>query len=70
MDLTMPRLDGRSAAKEILATDPGARIILTSGFPASSSEQTPLDSHLSGFIQKPYEMVDLLAELRRVIRSR
>ncbi|HJW73430.1 MAG TPA: transporter substrate-binding domain-containing protein [Geothrix sp.] len=67
MDLTMPRKDGRAAAEEILAFDPAARIILTSGFPVDVEIRRTVDQRLAGFIQKPYEMAGLLAEVRKIL---
>ncbi len=69
MDLTMPRMDGRSAARVILAADPGVRIILTSGFPVDSDIPTPTDAQLAGFLRKPYQLKDLLAALQRALES-
>ncbi|GLH72107.1 hypothetical protein GETHLI_06090 [Geothrix limicola] len=58
MDLTMPKMDGRTAAAEILSFDPKARIVLTSGFQILSAEHAP--GGLAGFLQKPFQMEDLL----------
>jgi PAS domain S-box-containing protein len=69
MDLTMPRMDGRVAAREILAMDPKARILLTSGFPLDGDAQGIGPHALGGFIQKPYQLPDLLAALRRLMES-
>jgi PAS domain S-box-containing protein len=69
MDLTMPRMDGRTAATEILAFDPGARIILTSGFPADADGPSTGDHRLAGFLQKPYDMARLRAEFHRVLNQ-
>ncbi|HJV48743.1 MAG TPA: transporter substrate-binding domain-containing protein [Geothrix sp.] len=65
MDLTMPKMDGRTAAAEILAFDPKARIILTSGFQILSAEHGPTSGGLAGFLQKPFQMEDLLEILHR-----
>jgi len=69
MDLTMPRMDGRSAARVILAADPRVRIILTSGFPVDSDVPAPMDAQLAGFLRKPYQLKDLLAALQRALES-
>jgi len=67
MDQTMPRMDGRTAAREILALDPGAKIILTSGFPMGPDIRMPASGGLAAFLPKPYQREDLLAALQRVI---
>ncbi|HJW31879.1 MAG TPA: transporter substrate-binding domain-containing protein [Holophagaceae bacterium] len=63
MDQTMPRQDGRSAAKEILAFDPRARIVLTSGF----SLEGPGTEAFAGILPKPYSRAALLAALRQAM---
>ncbi|HEX9011287.1 MAG TPA: transporter substrate-binding domain-containing protein [Holophagaceae bacterium] len=67
MDLTMPRMDGRSAAQAILAVDPRVRILLTSGFPADSEPRLAAGAELAGFLPKPYQSKDLLAALQRAL---
>lgn len=69
MDQTMPKMDGRSAAKEILAFDPQARIILTSGFPMGPDIRSTAGATLAGFLPKPYQREALLAALQRALGS-
>ena len=63
MDQTMPRQDGRSAAQEILAADPRARIVLTSGFSLEGSAS----EGFAGFLPKPYSREALLTALRQAM---
>jgi CheY-like chemotaxis protein len=70
MDLTMPRMDGRTAALEIMAFDPRARVVLTSGFPVNVGTQGAPAEGLAGFIPKPYRMKDLVAALQRAREGR
>jgi PAS domain S-box-containing protein len=65
LDLTMPVMDGRECLRQILATDPGARVIIASGFSADSTVHEVLAEGAIDYVQKPYD-IDVLA---RVVRS-
>ncbi len=67
LDLTMPGLGGVEALKMIREVDPGARVILSSGY-----DERDTIAHLDRqqgveFLQKPYRARTLLAKLRTVL---
>ncbi len=62
MDVTMPRMDGREAFREVRKLRADARVILSSGYHEESVEGLRHEG-LADFIQKPYQ----LSELRRVL---
>lgn len=66
MDLTMPNMDGISAMEEIYKIDPVARVILASGFTEDELSGRITGQPPAGFIRKPYNMMSLVNELRRV----
>lgn len=67
MDLTMPHIDGEEAFRQIRAMDPGAHVLLMSGF----NEQEAIDRFtgkgLAGFLQKPFRTEQLRAKLRQLL---
>ena len=63
MDLTMPRLDGRSAFLEMHRLDPGVPVVLSSGYDQTDSLATLGPEAPAGFIQKPYRLEELKAAL-------
>ncbi|MCK6549966.1 response regulator [Myxococcota bacterium] len=67
MDLVMPHLNGTDAARQILALDPSARIIAVSGLSQPSVMNEVQRSGILGFLTKPVELTDLLAEVRDVM---
>jgi PAS domain S-box-containing protein len=66
MDLTMPHMDGLTAMAEIYRIRPDIKVILSSGFSKEELSERFTDNAPSGFIQKPYSISILEAELRRV----
>ena len=59
MDLTMPRMNGERAFREMRRLRPGIRVLLTSGY--NESEATSLrEAGIVGFLQKPFELEELL----------
>jgi PAS domain S-box-containing protein len=69
MDLTVPGgMGGRETAKKILALDPRARLIVSSGY-----SNDPIMAHYEeygfcGAMVKPYRINELMEALRRVVR--
>ena len=70
LDLTMPRMDGEEAFREIRRIRPDVRVILTSGYNEQQTIRRFVGEGLAGFIQKPFKLIDLSTMLRQVLRSR
>jgi CheY-like chemotaxis protein len=69
LDLTMPRLDGLQAFKEIRRLRPQVPVILTSGYTEQEAITRFDGLGLTGFLQKPFSWQDLLVALRRGLPS-
>ena len=67
MDVSMPGMGGRKCTESILALEPSARIIIASGHPLDESWGGILSSRSVTFLCKPYDLKDLLDEVRRVM---
>ncbi|MBU5638767.1 response regulator [Geomonas sp. Red69] len=66
MDLSMPQMDGMTAAEHLRSIRPDVRIVLSSGFSAAE-EARRLSGHQGAqFIQKPYDLVSLKKVLGQV----
>ena len=59
MDIVMPNMGGREAFEQIIAMDPDARVIFTSGFCRDENIAPLLQHGAMGFIQKPYRKIEL-----------
>jgi CheY-like chemotaxis protein len=67
LDLTMPRLDGAAVFRELRRIRPDVKVILSSGYNQQDVTQRFAGKGLNGFVQKPYQLLTLEAEIRRVL---
>lgn len=69
LDLTMPRMDGREALREIRRVRPDVPIILSSGY-SDQELLTDLAAHERLlFLQKPYQLKNLKETLQNLLRQ-
>jgi len=66
MDLTMPRMDGEEAFREMRRIKRDVRVILSSGYNEQEVSQKFVGKGLAGFIQKPFQLKDLREALSRI----
>jgi two-component system, cell cycle sensor histidine kinase and response regulator CckA len=68
LDLTMPRLSGKDTYQRLVAIDPDATVLFSSGYSAEDISDLDTSARL---LSKPYRPNDLLAAVRRSLnRSR
>ena len=67
MDLAMPNLSGRAAAKAIRLLRPDAKILFASGYTDAAQIESLSDENFHHFLAKPYSMFDLQAAVRRAL---
>jgi two-component system, cell cycle sensor histidine kinase and response regulator CckA len=67
MDLTMPRLDGEETFRELRRIEPQVRVLLMSGYNEQDAIARFVGKGLAGFIQKPFSIEDLKANLRSIL---
>jgi len=69
LDLTMPRMGGLEARRQIRAMRPDVRVLLSSGYGAQEASERLGEDTLGPFLEKPYRMHDLRDQLRRLIEG-
>jgi len=67
LDMTMPRMGGEEAFKEMRRIDPGVPVILSSGYNEQDAVNRFTGRGLAGFIQKPYRVRALAQKVREAI---
>jgi two-component system cell cycle sensor histidine kinase/response regulator CckA len=67
LDMTMPRMDGITALREMKRRRPDARVILCSGFGEQDAAERSSVEGAAGFIQKPYGLEQLKTAILAVL---
>jgi len=67
LDMTMPEMDGPETYRAIRGIGSDVPVVLTSGYEEDDARRRFGESNLAGFIQKPFQVEDLLNVVRRAI---
>jgi CheY-like chemotaxis protein len=63
----MPVMGGYDTLVELKKVNPGVKAIVTSGYALDDDVRRILDLGAVGFVQKPFRMPDLLAEISKAL---
>jgi PAS domain S-box-containing protein len=67
LDMTMPRMGGEDAFRELRRANPDVRVVLSSGYNEQETVNRFLGKGLAGFIQKPYRTKTLVEKIREAL---
>jgi PAS domain S-box-containing protein len=67
LDMIMPEMSGRATYEELKKINPAARVLLVSGYSLNKQVEELLDLGCNGFIQKPFDIIELSQKLREVL---
>ena len=67
LDLSMPGMSGMETLAQLNAIDPAVRVVLSSGYNQRDIAGRFKDYEITGFIQKPYDLVSLLDAVNRFL---
>ncbi|MGI8604219.1 MAG: ATP-binding protein [Verrucomicrobiales bacterium] len=68
LDMSMPRMSGTEAYRQIRALDPAVPVIICSGYLVDLEEfKIASVTRPTGFVQKPYDFQDLLCTVRSIL---
>jgi signal transduction histidine kinase len=67
LDMTMPRMSGEEAFREIQKLRADARVILSSGYDEQEAVRRMTAAGLTGFLQKPYSLSDLRSAVHQAL---
>ncbi|MGC9028094.1 MAG: PAS domain-containing hybrid sensor histidine kinase/response regulator [Desulfomonilaceae bacterium] len=67
LDLVMPGMGGRQCLKELRTMDPNVRVLVASGFATDETVKQLLKGGAMGFLKKPFEFEELLAQIRAIL---
>ncbi len=69
MDIVMPKRSGIDAAKEILALDPTARIVMVSALGQEALVMEALQAGAADYVVKPFKPDAVIATLRKLFEK-
>jgi PAS domain S-box-containing protein len=67
LDLIMPVMDGKKCLEEILLVNPNTKVVMASGYSEGGPASGATAGRAKGFVQKPYNMRELLTTVREVL---
>jgi signal transduction histidine kinase/ActR/RegA family two-component response regulator len=67
LDLMMPEMGGKQCLEGLLSMNPSVKVIIASGYAAGGPTKERLDAGAKGFVNKPYDMRQMLEVLRQVL---
>lgn len=68
LDLSMPGLSGEETFHELRDINPNVRVVLSSGYSQTEAARRFINQPVAGFLQKPYDVEALIAEVWRHLR--
>lgn len=69
LDMNMPGMGGTECLERLMRMDPSARVIVSSGYHEDVEVKRVFDLGAQGFLEKPFTVDSLLAEIRRILGS-
>jgi two-component system chemotaxis response regulator CheY len=67
LDITMPEKDGLTALKEIIAVDPGAKVIMCSALGQESKVLESIKLGAKDFVVKPFQADRVLSAIEKAL---
>jgi CheY-like chemotaxis protein len=69
LDMNMPKMSGLQCFRHLKEINPGARVIVASGYGDNSDREAMQKQGVRAFIQKPYKAVELSMKIAELIRA-
>jgi CheY-like chemotaxis protein len=66
LDMIMPEMNGRATFEELKKINADAKVLLVSGYSLNKQVEEMLELGCNGFIQKPFDIIELSRTLRSV----
>ena len=69
LDMIMPEMNGKDTYAELKRINPQVKVLLVSGYSLNKQIEELMDKGCNGFIQKPFDIVQLSRKLREVLEE-
>lgn len=69
LDLLLPEMSSKDCLMKLIKIDPSVKALIVSGFSTGDKLHEEIRSLAKGFVQKPFGVIQLLEEVRSVLRN-
>ena len=69
LDMIMPEMSGKETYERLKEIDPDVKVLLVSGYSLNKQVEELMDLGCNGFIQKPFDILQLSQKIREVLMS-
>jgi CheY-like chemotaxis protein len=69
LDMIMPEMNGKDTYDALKKINPAVKVLLVSGYSQNKQIDELMDQGCNGFIQKPFDIVQLSQKLREVLEN-
>ena len=70
MDMCMPGIDGAECLDRILQMDPGAKVIMSTGYSSDGWGRKMVERGAAGFLDKPFHIADVIRKIEELLQTR
>jgi two-component system cell cycle sensor histidine kinase/response regulator CckA len=70
LDMILPDMDGGDTYDRLKEINPGIKVLLASGYDIDYHGRDIMERGCNGFIQKPFNMNELLEKIREILASK
>ncbi len=67
LDLIMPEMGGKECLEGLLRIDSSVKALICSGYSANGAAKEAVAAGAKGFVSKPYNLNEMLAQIRRIL---
>ena len=70
LDLIMPKMGGKECLEGLLKLDPAVKVVIASGYSATGHAKDAIAAGAKGFVNKPYNIRQMLEVVRKILDSK
>lgn len=70
LDVIMPEMGGKECLEGLIEIDPSVKVVIASGFSANGQTKNTLAAGAKGFVDKPYNIRQVLGVVREILEGR
>ena len=69
LDMIMPEMNGKDTYESLKRINPEVKVLLVSGYSLNKQIEELIEKGCNGFIQKPFDIVQLSQKIREVLEN-